>query len=183
MVFEGLGVHGFARVTGSACQGEIFGKTGPEDVQGGGGSGVSLRDQAHLAMGSERTQLCGRPQQRWTDRGRSRHSSQSSIARSPKNSFEVVRSLSAGARPARKTLVIILLSVCALGVQSMPKQRQPLLKKGPLAWDNAKHFRPAHNNRLIIHAVDDATNLLYVKSVMSFSDGVSPASCSLRDPA
>ena len=100
--------------------------------------------------------------------GRPRHSSQSSSARSPEKSFEVVRSLSAGARPARKTLVIILLSVCALGVQGMPKQRQPLLKKGPLAWDNAKHFRPVHNNRLIIHAVDDATNLLYAKSVMPF---------------
>ena len=34
--------------------------------------------------------------------------------------------------------MIIVLALCALVAEGMPKQRQALIKKGPLAWENAK---------------------------------------------
>ena len=63
--------------------------------------------------------------------------------------------------------MLILLAVVYVA-DSMPKQREPLAKKGARAWENAKQFRPTLVNRLLVHAVDDNTNKVYLKAVAAF---------------
>ena len=68
---------------------------------------------------------------------------------------------------AWSTALVIMLLI--EGVVAMPAPRNPLLKKGAKAWENAKH-RNGHDfpdgiNRLLVHAVDDSTNLVYQKAV------------------
>ena len=59
----------------------------------------------------------------------------------------------------------------------MPKSRVPLEKKGARAWEMV-HEKPASGrvhdgvNRLHIHAVDDGTNLAYVKEVRKFLNSI-----------
>ena len=63
--------------------------------------------------------------------------------------------------------MVLLAGLCAR-TSAMPRQREPLAKKGAGAWEQAKHFRPTLTNRLIVHAVDDATNKVYVRAVVDF---------------
>jgi hypothetical protein len=66
----------------------------------------------------------------------------------------------------------------AVGDQCSPSPRStrskgtsappPLAKKGARAWGEAQRDRLHYTNRLVIHAVDDATNLVYQKAVREF---------------
>ena len=64
---------------------------------------------------------------------------------------------------------------CLSAACGMPAPRNPLKSKGAGAWDNAKasgglgHNDPDSSvNRLLVHAVDDKTNLVYEKAVRRF---------------
>ena len=71
-------------------------------------------------------------------------------------------------------MVVTFLSLLAQ-TAAMPPKADPLAKKGPRAWSNAR-ADPASGrntfgvNRLHVHAVDDATNVSYVREVRAFLD-------------
>ena len=132
-----------------------------------------------LSLGPQRAEPGRPPVARRAPRGGSRDHGGAQAPRSGSPHAALVRHVeqaSAGARvaPAKATLVMLATLIFMLncpGVRGMPKQRQPLLKKGAAAWDNATFTSPVLNKRLIIHAVDDNTNTLYEDHVRRFLIG------------
>ena len=62
---------------------------------------------------------------------------------------------------------MVMLFQLAAGVRRGDRP-PPLEKRGARAWDRAKEDAPRWNNRLVVHAVDDSTNVVYEREVKAF---------------